>query len=332
MTETTAAPSEDPLGGPAADPAADAAPGPNLIERFHAASGWAKLGVGAVIAIPVLCLLAIVVTAILAPASERPSIFFASVVAITAGLSSTAIGVYGGVLVPGLLLIRPPIDPLFAAAISLFLQVLVIPIGAGTHYRLGNFSRRLALPLIVGGMIGSFVGPFVSGYLRGEAILSKDDIAQVVAGMIVFVGILVLTTLHMGRLGEVRDEADVPFARITGIGGVAGFASGISGAGWGPIGVKLLILTRIDPRRAIGSSLFARIFMAASAVLAYVISASAFKGIVADWWLVVPLLAGSIAPMIPGAFLVSRMGRERATIGITLLSISLALPTLIFGH
>ena len=210
--------------------------------------------------------------------------------------------------------------------------MLVIPIGAGTHYRLGNFSRRLALPLIIGGMAGSFIGPFVSGYLRGAAILSKDDIARIVAGMIVFVGLLVLTTLRMGRLGSVRDESDVPFARISGIGGVAGFASGISGAGWGPIGVKLLILSRIDPRQAIGSSLFARVFMASAAVLAYIISASAFKGIVADWWLVVPLLAGSIAPMIPGAFLVSRMGRERATIGITLLSISLALPTLIFGH
>jgi hypothetical protein len=30
--------------------------------------------------------------------------------------------------------------------------------------------------------------------------------------------------------------------------------------------------------------------------------------------------------------IVSRLGRERATIGVTLLSISLALPTLVFGH
>ena len=85
--------------------------------------------------------------------------------------------------------------------------------------------------------------------------------------MIVFVGVIVLATLRFGGLGIVRPDKDVPNARVGGIGLMAGFASGISGAGWGPIGVKLLILTRINPKQAIGSSLFARIFMAASAVV-----------------------------------------------------------------
>lgn len=324
MTGTTATPPENPLAGAPADRAIAEAPAPSLIERFHAASGLAKLGVGAVIAVPIVCIVAIVATSVVAPAAERPTIFWASLVAIAAGLSSTAIGVYGGVLVPGLLLLR--VDARFAAALSLFLQVLVIPIGAGTHYRLGNFSRRVALPLILGGVVGSFAGPFFA------AALPKDAIARVVAGLIVAVGVLVLATLRLGRLGEVRPENDVPSARVVGIGGVAGFASGISGAGWGPIGVKLLILSRIDPRQAIGSSLFARIFMAASAVIGYLISSSAFRDVTPDWWLVVPLFAGSVAPMIPGAFIVSRLGRERATVAITLLSISLALPTLVFGH
>jgi uncharacterized membrane protein YfcA len=323
VTETTAGGPRTPHGPLSPEVAATGAPAIGLIARFNAASGLAKLGVGAVIAVPFICLAAIVGTGILAPASERPTIFWASLVAIAAGLSSTAIGVYGGVLVPGLLLLR--VDARFAAALSLFLQVLVIPIGAGTHYRMGNFSRAVALPLVLGGVIGSFVGPFFA------AALPKDAIARVVAGMIVTVGILVLATLHLGRLGSVREEADVPSVRVAGIGGVAGFASGISGAGWGPIGVKMLILSRIDPRQAIGSSLFARVFMAASAVIGYLISSSAFKGVNPDWWLVVPLFAGSIGPMIPGAFVVSRLGRERATVAITLLSISLALPTLVFG-
>ena len=49
------------------------------------------------------------------------------------------------------------------------------------------------------------------------------------------------------------------------------------------------------------------------------------------YWLLIPMFAGSVAAMVPGAFMVSRLGREKATIGITLLSISLALPTLIWG-
>ena len=72
--------------------------------------------------------------------------------------------------------------------------------------------------------------------------------------------------------------------------------------------------------------------MAAAAVVGYIFAQSAFQNIVPNWWIVLPLFFGSIAPMIPGAMLVSRLGRERATIAITFLSIGLALPTLIWGH
>ena len=196
---------------------------------------------------------------VVAPADQTRTIFFSALIAVAAGLSSTAIGVYGGVLVPGLLLIG--IDARFAAAVSLFLQVLVIPLAAGSHYRVGNFSRPVAIPLVIGGVTGAFIGPFFA------VSMPKDVIARLVAAMIVAVGALVLATLRFSGLGQVRAENDVPRGRVGGIGLVAGFASGISGAGWGPIGVKLLILTRIDPKRAIGSSLFARIFMAAAAVV-----------------------------------------------------------------
>lgn len=288
-----------------------------------------RMGLGpraflAAIGLPLVCLALIVVTLVLAPPEERPMVFLATLVAMAAGLSSTAIGVYGGVLVPGLLLLG--VDARFAAAASLFLQVLVIPLGAGAHYRMGNFSRSVAVPLIIGGMTGAFIGPFFA------AALPKDLIARLVSAMIVGVGVLVLATMRLGGLGEIRAEGDVPSARVGGIGLGAGFASGISGAGWGPIGVKLLILSRIDPKQAIGSSLVGRIFMAAAAVVGYLLSASAFKDVRPDFWLLVPLFAGSIAAMVPGAMVVSRLGREKATIAITLLSISLALPTLLFGH
>jgi uncharacterized protein len=276
------------------------------------------------IVLPILAVLIVAAIMAVAPPEERSTIFFSSLVAAAAGLSSTAIGVYGGVLVPGLLLLS--IDARFAAAVSLFLQVLVIPLAAGSHYRMGNFSRGVAIPLLIGGVIGAFIGPFFA------AILPKDVIARLVAAMIVGVGVFVLATLHFSGLGQVREEHDVPNGKVAGIGLTAGFASGISGAGWGPIGVKLLILARIDPRRAIGSSLFARIFMALAAVIGYIAAQTAFQNVTANWWIVIPVFVGSIAPMIPGAMLVSRLGRDRATVAITLLSISLALPTLIWGH
>jgi uncharacterized protein len=295
-----------------------------FLARLSRSTGISERVIAAGMILPLAAVVIIAAVTSAAPADERITIILASLVGVAAGLSSTAIGVYGGVLVPGLLLLG--IDARFAAALSLFMQVLVIPLAAGSHYRMGNFSRKVALPLVIGGVIGAFVGPFFA------AALPKDVIARVVAAMIVFVGAIVLGTLRFGGLGSVRDENDVPNARVGGIGLVAGFASGISGAGWGPIGVKMLILTRIDPKKAIGSSLFARIFMAAAAVVGYITASTAFQGVTPNWWIVGPLFVASIAPMIPGAMVVSRLGRERATIAITLLSISLALPTLIWGH
>ena len=293
-------------------------------------NAWAeRIGVSrrtliAGIALPIISLVAIAGTFVIAPADERSLIFFSTLVALAAGLSSTAIGVYGGVLVPGLLLLG--VDARFAAAASLFLQVLVIPLAASSHYRMGNFSRNVALPLLIGGVIGAFIGPFFA------AAMPKEWIVRFVAAMIVFVGIVVLATLRLTGLGKVRDDNDIPRRQVGGIGLLAGFSSGVSGAGWGPIGVKLLILSRIDPAQAIGSSLFARIFMAAAAVVGFFVAQTAFNNATANWWIVVPLFAGSVAPMIVGAMLLSRLGRERATVAITLLSIALALPSLLWGH
>ena len=299
-------------------------PRDGFLERLSAQTGIGVRTISIGIMLPFLALIVIIATIGVAPDDQRATIFLASLVGVAAGLSSTAIGVYGGVLVPGLLLLG--IDARFAAALSLFLQVLVIPLAAGSHYKMGNFSRKVALPLVIGGMIGAFIGPFFA------AALPKDVIARVVAATIVFVGAIVLATLNFKGLGNIRGEDDVPNGRVGGIGLTAGFASGISGAGWGPLGVKMLILARIDPKKAIGSSLFARIFMAAAAVVGYVLAATAFQGVVPNWWIVIPLFVASVAPMIPGAMLVSRLGRNRATVAITLLSIALALPTLIWGH
>jgi hypothetical protein len=277
----------------------------------------------ATVVLPVVGVCVIVAAIILAPPEDRLTILLASLVAMASGLAATSIGVYGGVLVPGLLLLG--IDARFAAAASLFLQVLVIPLGAGAHYRLGNVARSITLPLVIGGMLGAFTGPFFA------AAMPEDVITRLVAAMIVFVGLVVLATLKWGGLGEVRKPGDVPTGRVAGVGAVAGFSSGISGAGWGPIGVKLLILLRIEPKSAIGSSLVGRVFMAAAAVVGYLLAATALENVRPDYPLLVVLFFGSVAAMVPGAFLVSRLGRETATVGITLLSIGLALPTLIWG-
>ncbi len=256
-----------------------------------------------------------------APADERGFLTLATLVAAAAGLSATSIGVFGGVLVPGLLLLG--VDPRVAAPVSLFLQVLVIPIGATSHHAMGHVKRHITVPLVIGGVVGS-----ISVALLASSV-PKELVVQGVAVVIIVVGLIVVASLRTGYAVGSVDHEDVHRGRIGGIGLVSGFASGISGAGWGPIGVKLLILSRIDPRHAIGSSLVGRIFMAAAAIATYAITAATIGGIGVEPLLIVPLAAGSVAAMIPGTALIARLGRDRAVVGITILSICLALPSLL---
>src|SRR4051812_43417813 len=85
-----------------------------FLDRLSARSGMSKATLSAGALLPFLAIVVILAVIGIAPDDQRSTIFFASLIAVAAGLSSTAIGVYGGVLVPGLLLI-PGIDARFAA-------------------------------------------------------------------------------------------------------------------------------------------------------------------------------------------------------------------------
>lgn len=259
----------------------------------------------------------------LAPAGERGFLIAATAIAAAAGLSATSIGVFGGVLVPGLLLLG--VEPRVAAPLSLLLQVLVIPVGAASHYAVGNVQRRITIPLILGGVAGSVTGALLASTIPAAIV------ARVVALVIIVVGAIVLATIRTGYAAGRVEHEEVHEGWIGGIGLVAGLASGISGAGWGPIGVKLLILARIEPRHAIGSSLVGRVVMALSAVVAYAAGAAASGVFRIDPILVVALLAGAFGAILPGTLLIARIGRGRASVMVAALSIGLALPTLILG-
>ncbi|MEX1335929.1 MAG: sulfite exporter TauE/SafE family protein, partial [Candidatus Limnocylindrales bacterium] len=243
----------------------------------------------------IITIVALMVTLTLTPGDVNGLIVGSWLVGLAAGIALTSVGVYGGVLVPGLLLMG--VSPLFAAPLSLFLQVLIVPFGASAHVRLGNVSRPIVIPLVAGGVIGAVLGPVVA------SVFDAQLIAVVVEILIIIGAALLLVSLPLKQMQVSRDLDDVPRARVAGIGTISGMFSGISGAGWGPMGVTLLILSRIEPRIAVGSSVFGRIFMAAAAVLsAFVLlttGSGQFANVVPEWELVPVILTASLATMLP---------------------------------
>ena len=150
--------------------------------------------------------------------------------------------------------------------------------------------------------------------------------------LIIVAAILLLVTLPLKHMQVPEPPGDVPSARIGVIGAASGMASGIAGAGWGPMGVTLLILSRIEPRFAVGSSVFGRIFMAAAAVVECLRPALDRFGQVRRCRAAVGapavILMASVATMLPGAVLTSRLGRTRMSVLIAAVSISLAVLAL----
>jgi uncharacterized membrane protein YfcA len=282
--------------------------------RQFAATGLALL----------VSLIIMLVSVVLGPANEGGLFLGVWLVGLVAGIALTSVGVYGGVLVPGLLLLG--VHPLFAAPLSLFLQVLIVPFGASAHVRLGNVSRPIVVPLVIGGIIGAVLGPIVASFFEPQVI------GVLVELLIILGSVLLLVSLPLKKMQVSRQPGDEPTARIGVIGTVSGMASGVSGAGWGPMGVTLLILSRLEPRFAVGSSVFGRIFMAAAAVISAVALLSTGTGHFAEmdpqWELVPVILTASLATMLPGAVLASRLGRTRMSVLIATVSISLALLAL----
>ena len=272
----------------------------------------------------IIALVVLALSLVLTPADENVLIVGAWLVGLAAGIALTSVGVYGGVLVPGLLLLG--VHPLFAAPLSLFLQVLIVPFGASAHVRLGNVSRPIVVPLVIGGIIGAVLGPVVASFFEAKTIGIAVEL------LIILSSVLLLVSLPLKRMQVSREPGAEPTARIAGIGTVSGMFCGISGAGWGPMGVTLLILSRLEPRVAVGSSVFGRIFMAAAAVISAVVLLSTGSGhfdeVVPQWELVPAILFASLATMLPGAILTSRLGRTRMSVLIATVSISLALLAL----
>ena len=172
-------------------------------------------------------------------------------------------------------------------------------------------------------------GLFIIGAVLGPVVASlpfiEPKVMAVLVELLIIIGaVLLLVSLPLKQMSVARDPDDVPSVRIGGIGTV----SGISGAGWGPMGVTLLILSRIEPRIAVGSSVFGRIFMAAAAVISAFIllttGSGHFAEVVPQWELVPVILTASLATMLPGAILTSRLGRTRMSMLIATVSISLA--------
>lgn len=205
----------------------------------------------------------------------------------------------GATVVPGLILLG--VNPAIAIGSSLLLHVLISPLGILSHYRFGHMRQKIFLPLVLAGMLGSFLGAAISTNLPKYELTSLVGASTMIAG----VSIAVKFPRPRNRespLKELSRRLRGPkSSSIILIGLVAGLSHGALGTGWGPMGVPLLILVGVLPQVAVGSSLFARFFVALVGTSTYF----TLTGVQLN--IVLPLLVGGSVAIIVGASTAKRL-------------------------
>ncbi|MFQ5846500.1 MAG: sulfite exporter TauE/SafE family protein [Candidatus Methylomirabilales bacterium] len=183
------------------------------------------------------------------------------------GISAAA---WGALSVPLLIVIG--IEPLVAINSSLAASIVLSLFGGLTHWRYDRSRVAALVPLVLGGVGGAFLGSFLSPALPAQTL-------RVLIGVIT-VTIGVLTLLRKNGNGSQNGFETVKWRdrrqTLFGIGAVAGFCAGAFGAGWGTIGVVLMMWTGIPPHTVVGSSLLARSLVASAATGSYTLQTGTF--------------------------------------------------------
>lgn len=150
-----------------------------------------------------------------------------------------------------------------ASAMVNLAKIVTGAAGGVSHWRLGNVDRRLVARLAVPGVVGAVVGAFVLTSVDG------DSLRPILGVLLVLVGLRILVRFSRPLAGAGPDGEDAS-ARIAtrGVevaGATGGVTNGLVGA-WGPVVTPYLLGRGVAPRIAVGSVNTAEVAVAVTAV------------------------------------------------------------------
>ena len=240
-------------------------------------------------------------------------------------------GVGGGSLMTPLLLMFGGYSPVVAIGTDLAYGAVTKTVGGWRHLRAGHVDLRLSWWLALGSIPGSLLGVWTITRLHGtygEAFEPYLIGAVAIALLLAASATLFRALFRPGLVAKERDSA-VLERRVSKVGTVAigltlGFVLGLTSIGSGAlIGLALILLYKLRPRRVVGTDVFH------AAGLLYVAGFAHFVAGNVDVPLMLTMLVGSIPGVWIGTALVPRVPvvALRYTIGIVLVAASIALFT-----
>jgi hypothetical protein len=172
-----------------------------------------------------------------------------------------AVGV-GGVLLIPFLAIFGGLGIRAAAATALFTFLFTGLFGTWLFQRRGSIDWRLTMPVCIGAVLFGYLGSAAAARIPPHALAVTIAIIIIAAGVYVFVP-------PRGPLRDARDgrgRGDLPI--LVCVGAIAGFGSGLSGAGGPLFSVPLMVILGFAPLAAVGASQVLQIIASVSGSLA----------------------------------------------------------------
>ncbi len=178
--------------------------------------------------------------------------------------------------------------PALASASVHTAEIFTTLISGTTHFKLGNVRKDMILHLAVPGVIGGATGAFVA------VSLSSKTLQLVVGGILLFMGLLILSRFALKKVLHFRRER--PSSKmLMPLGYVAAFLDALGGGGWGPIATTTLVTNKVEPSKAIGSVNFAEFFVTLTEAITFIILIGPEQF---SWIIIIGLIGGAICAPI----------------------------------
>ena len=167
--------------------------------------------------------------------------------AVAVGFLIGAVGVGGVLLIPALVWLGGlPVHE--ATATALFSFLLTGVVGTWMFHRRGSIDWSITRPVLAGALVFSYVGAKVNAMVNARAL------TLVIAVTIVFAGAYILLPAR-GPIAGYRDgHSRGQQLSLLIVGAVAGFGSGLSGAGGPLFSVPMMLVLGFVPLATIGAS------------------------------------------------------------------------------
>lgn len=227
-------------------------------------------------------------------------------------------GIGGGSLMTPLLLIVGGYNPVVAIGTDVAYGAITKTVGGWRHLRAGHVDLRLSWFLAAGSIPGSLLGVVAVNELHaafGDGFESYLLGAVAVSLMLAASATLFRSLFRPGLVAKERDSAvlqrRVSKLATVAIGAVLGFILGLTSVGSGAlIGLALIMLYKLKPRRVVGTDVFHAAVLLWTAGIAHLVSGNVDLGLMGT------ILIGSLPGVWIGTALVPRVPVSGLRLGL----------------